>query len=472
MLYFLVVIVVFLSICVAYLLFKNLVAKENLGKLHDFETQNVNLANDLQKVAEQNIVAQTNLTQQNIRIDDFLEEKEYLQNKIEELQVQITKLSNNNAQNLQKIADFELSKKDSEEVKKQYMQMTQASIVKAGNDLSNKLLDDHKRESQTSKKESEKIINQTTEKIYNQFGDICKSMEVLNDKVKKVEVVERSLLNPSGAGILSEITLSNIFKNSNLIENIDYFMQYNVKGENANQLRPDAVVFTPQGAIIIDSKASKFFLEIEQAENEEQKNQLKLNLKKTFNDHLKSLVSKNYKQAVEEQIIQSKNPDLQYNAVYMFFPSDQALSKLLEIDASFMEKAFTQAIYPVGPSGLINALLNARLVIFKTKQDENLQKIMQQVQGLIKNISTMHKYSQKLGNSAKMTLEHYDKFAGSFNRNLISKLKKFEKLGLENNSEIKQLDRFEVNENKTEIIDVTLDDSEIEQADINLIKQN
>lgn len=364
---------------------------------------------------------------------------------------------------VQQLVDKEKEMENWEKTKQQHMEAARASVLKASSEISSKLLDDHKREAEVAKKESEKQVKETTEKLHAQFDDVFKSMGVLHDKVKRVEVVERSLLSPSGAGILAETTLANIFKNSSLNEGTDYMMQYSIAGEG---LRPDAVVFLPDGVMVIDSKASKFFLEIEKAENEEEKQSLQQQLKKTMNDHLKGLVSRNYRQAVEEQLKKTgRAVDARKVRVYMFLPTEVAVGKLREIDGKFEEKAYKEGIYPVGPVGLVNALLNAQLFIDRVMQEQNSQRIMDEVKELLGSVAKLHELSQGIGKRAKSTVESYDKFAASFNRTFLSKVRKLGALGAGGGVSLPQLERYEV-DSKRKLIDGTIEDEAEEAGEI------
>jgi DNA recombination protein RmuC len=77
-----------------------------------------------------------------------------------------------------------------------------------------------------------------------------------------VDVIKNSLLSPSGAGNLAEITLENILKSSGLRNNLDFIMQYSLATEDKAVLRPDSVVFLPDDKLmVIDAKASKFLVD-------------------------------------------------------------------------------------------------------------------------------------------------------------------------------------------------------------------
>lgn len=344
------------------------------------------------------------------------------------------------------------------ETEKRFMDYAKSSIMEAGSNLSSKLLDDHKRENEVTKKENEKIVKETTDNLHKQFKDVFESVSTLNERVSKsgqaVDLVKRSLLEPSGAGSLAEITLENIFKASGLIENQDYKMQYWVESENSGGLKPDAVVFLPgNNALVVDSKASKFFAEIASASDESEEKQASESLKKTMNKHLKDLVKRNYLEAIESQTGKVKA------TILMFLPSEIALDKLRNIDSKFTDNAWKERIIPVGPSGLVTMLINATTIISNAKQDENAQKIMLEIKSLLQGVIKMHEYASSLGKSLKTSLTHYDKFAGSFDRTFVSKAKKISTMGanMPKLQEVKKLERYIVKVDKKDYNEINGD---------------
>ncbi|MDB2415193.1 DNA recombination protein RmuC [Rickettsiales bacterium] len=351
-----------------------------------------------------------------------------------------------------------------EATKAQHLEAAKASIADAGAQLSNKLLEDHKREAAQMKETTDKVMSEKTEELRKKFENVFSSMSMLHDRIEKsqntVDIVERALLNPSGAGALSEITLSNIFKSSNLHEGRDYRLQYWIKDDEGNGFKPDAVVFLPQNNVLaIDSKASKFFVEIAKSIDDPAKTRfLEAGLKRSMNDHLKDLISKNYGKAVEQQLQRSGKEERNVT-VFMFLPSEAALDKLRELDSKFIERAHKEKIIPVGPSGLVNILLQAELLISHSQQEENAKHIIQEVTKLMNSVVNLQAMAKGIGRNILQAYKKYDTFAGSFNANIIGRARKLNKLGvnLPANKELEKLERHQIVSNG-ELIDANVGD--------------
>ncbi|PIR39503.1 MAG: hypothetical protein COV35_03035 [Alphaproteobacteria bacterium CG11_big_fil_rev_8_21_14_0_20_39_49] len=328
---------------------------------------------------------------------------------------------------LQRIKGIEDEMKNWEKMKEEHTRNLQSSTLEVANKISSKLLDDHKREAENAKKENEKLIKQTTENLQEQHKYLVESVNSLQEGVKKSEVVHRALLSPSGAGSLGEITLENIFRNSSLIKGQDYHMQYSVSSSEGRGLRPDAVVFLPDNNVmVIDSKASKFFAELgEENIDASKEKEIYAGLKRSMNENLKGLASKEYSKAIEDEAGKS------LARVYMFLPTETALEKLRKADPQFIEKAWSQGICPVGPTGLLNELLRASMIISGARQEENAKIIINQVKDLLSNVATLNEHANKLGKGLKSAIDNYDRFSGSFNRSFMSKANKICKLGVD-----------------------------------------
>ena len=106
---------------------------------------------------------------------------------------------------------------DWEKVQSEHMKHAQAAVAKTANDVSSKLLTDHKRESEAAKKESEERIKKSTEELSKNFLHVTKALASLNDQVTEnrqtVDTVWKALSSPGGAGYYSQIGLENTLKN-------------------------------------------------------------------------------------------------------------------------------------------------------------------------------------------------------------------------------------------------------------------
>ena len=335
---------------------------------------------------------------------------------------------------LQKIDSLQEQMKAWEEHKLQSIENAKAAIFDVGNKLSNQLIEEHKRESEAHKKEAQKRFHNTTENLYKDFSKLTEVISSLKEQVttshNTTDMVYKALLSPNTVGGLAEITLENILKSSNLMANIDYQMQYSITDQDNNRLRPDAVIFLPgDNVLVIDSKASKFFLELGQSKSLGHEQEIKQKIKNTMRTHLKSLASKDYRQAIANHL---KIRKINHISTVMFLPTETAIEQLQGIDNQFIADAWQSNIFPAGPVGLVNILAHSKFQISEERKNENYHAIIEEVSSLLYNIANLAGHAKKLGNSI---------------HNSISRSKKLEKLGIAvktNKQMPEKLERYQV----------------------------
>jgi DNA recombination protein RmuC len=324
-----------------------------------------------------------------------------------------------------------------------------SALFELGNQLSEKLLVEHKRETVEVKLASEKQIELTVTKFQNEFERLVNMVSVLHGDVSRstevVEFIKTSLLSPTASGKLAEITLENMLKSSGLRSNIDFRLQYVLADMDKNKLRPDAVIFLPGNRLmVVDAKASRFLVNGESSES----------LSRSMNHHLKSLASKEYAENLLSSVTDPKNKFTQVITL-MFLPTEHAVEKISDADPTFLERAWSSGIVPVGPAGLMNMLSFAKFQIADQLRSENHKMILEEVRKLLSSLSSLSEHSHKLGNGIQNLVSHYDKFAASFNRNLLSKARQLQKLGIESGSKNlpEMLERYRIIMNKTELLE-------------------
>ena len=312
-------------------------------------------------------------------------------------------------------------------IKQQAFNAAKESLLSTGNELVQQILVANKHSNQAAQTTAEKTIENITKTLKSDIENLMKNLNILSNDVENsnstVAELKNALLSPISAGALAEVTLSNILNISGLKANIDFKLQHSFSSDDKT-LRPDALVFLPNnGLLIIDAKASKMVFDGEDKDNYFIKN---------MNSHLKSLINKEYKQNI---INSYKSSEVNHHNILtvMFLPHESLVEKLQALDKNFLLTAWENNIFPVGPTGLVNMLKLATRQINETNRLENYQKILQEVSILLNSVDTLVGHSNKLGSSIQQLVNNYDKFAGSFNRNFVSKMQQLKNLGIQAN---------------------------------------
>jgi DNA recombination protein RmuC len=226
------------------------------------------------------------------------------------------------------------------------------------------------------------------------------------------------------------VGLSSILKGYGLLEGQDFVIQYNV-GFGDGAKRPDAVLFIRDNVFVIDSKASKFFLELAEAEGTAREAVVLDNIKKSMNLHLNSLASKGYIEAVKDDIKKNRSDfEIGHMQMVMFLCNESHVEKIAQADPDFIAKAIAKDIVISGPTGLQGLLAFARYSIARQRRDKNRELLIDEIRTLLGSISTVVGHTLKVGSGIKSAAKNYENLVSSINSNLLSKADKIIKLGM------------------------------------------
>ncbi|MCD6035356.1 MAG: putative recombination protein (RmuC family) [Rickettsiales bacterium] len=308
------------------------------------------------------------------------------------------------------------------------------------------------------------------EKTMKEFLALTEKVAGLSSRVgmseNKTDTVWRALTSPGGAGQMAEIGLENTLKQFGLEPGRDFITQYSVSGEETgSKLRPDAVVFLPKGTLlIIDSKASKFFIELAQVEGSEQEEFALGQLRKTMHEHLRALHSKGYREAVKEY---ERAGVSEHNVTHiisvMYLPSEAAIDKLIQADSTFRFRAQELGIIVAGPTGLAGLMSLAHAEISRDRQEKNYDAIVHEFSTLMGNLGVVLQYAFKVGLGIQRAAESYQNLSRSVNGRLLPKMKKLTKMGvgLPKNKELPaNLPDYHISVDKSPVIEGEAEDME------------
>lgn len=296
--------------------------------------------------------------------------------------------------------------------------------------------------------DQQNIIKKTTEDLFKNFESVVSKVVSLSDDLKKsnddVELTKNALLRPDGAGRTSEITLGNILKNSGLREitgdkkDGDFILQAHFNNSVSGAKRPDALVFLPGDHIlIIDSKSSPYFLELQKARNEGDNiriREMENKIKDAMRRHIDDLKKRDYAGAKLKELgfyDDSEAKTLLRVTTIMFLQSEKMLETIRQIDENFEERAWEENIFVASPIGLVNLLVQSKLIIHRSNQEKNIDKLKVEIRKLADAVNIIFDRSQNLGQAIEKSMKAFDEFSGSFNRRLLPTVRNMNKLGID-----------------------------------------
>lgn len=325
---------------------------------------------------------------------------------------------------------------DWEATKAEFLKSTQASVLQTAQQISSKLLEDHKRETAEAKLQAELQVKQTTEQLHLQVKGLTDGVSQLKgqvtEKAQILDTVWRALSSPSGAGYFAEVGLANTLKSFGLTQERDFVLQATVYDGDALRKRPDALVFLPGDAVlVIDSKASKHLLDLAQAEGSDRQEDAYRSLARSMNQHLKDLTDRDYRSAVQTTYRKSgKSSEITRLLTVMYLPNEAALEKLGAADPSFMQKAAQAQIVLAGPAGLASIIGFASVEISLMRQIENQEKIVAGAERLLESLATAVIYAGGVGKGIRNAADAFAKLTSSLNGRVLPRAREMTRLGL------------------------------------------
>lgn len=371
----------------------------------------------------------------------------------------------------QRVTELKARMEDWESQRAESVKTAKAAILEAGSQMSNKLLEDHKREQEAAKKEQEERVQKTTATLLEQVSTLGKAFASLKDDSEKtgqqVQSVLRSLSSPSTAGQLAEFGLENALKNLGLEPNRDFIMQHSVAGHGGEgHLRPDAILFLPNEMVmVVDCKASKFLLELAEAEGTGREAEVQAKLVQTMRKHISDLASKDYASAVLEAFrAQGHGNRIGHMFNVMYLPSESAWEKLRAADAECQQRLEKADLIPASPSTLMGLFSLAKLNIAEARKANNQHLIMEAASGLLESVSVMVGHMDKIGRGISSAMDAFNSVAKSTNTRIIPRMKKMAAMGVKP-SKNKELPSPVMSYDLRRLDDMTLIEGEAEMVE-------
>jgi len=359
----------------------------------------------------------------------------------------------------QQLLDGERRSADFERLRGESLQAAQAAVLATAQQISSKLLDDHKRENAEAKQAAEERVREASATLVKQMDDIAKAVQQLHGQVQEkgaaLDTLWRALSSPGGAGQATEIGLANTLAAFGLEPERDFVLQHTTEDEEGRRLRPDAVVFLPGNSVlVIDCKASKFLIDIARAEGSDAEAEAYRNLARTMNQHLRALAEKDYRSAILAAWRQSgRAGEMARILSVMYLVNEAALERLNRADPDFTRKARERDIIPAGPAGLQCALSLASAEINLMRQVESHHKIIEGTRALLDGMAVTLGHAASLGRGIKAAADSFAKLTASVNQRLLPRARAMAKFGVQPNKPLPaNLPAYNVHAQESELL--------------------
>ena len=240
---------------------------------------------------------------------------------------------------------------------------------------------------------------------------------------REAQRLGNSLTNaPKARGRWGERALQNVLEQCGLAQHTDFLLEQSIQTGDG-RLRPDAIVRIPGNKVlIIDAKVSlNAYQEAFEANEEDVRLRALTGHAKSMRNHVTQLGSKSYQSQFEEA------PDY----VVMFVPGEHFVAAALEHDPQLWDFAFENKVLLATPTNLVAI---ARTVAQVWRQDELAKEASEigRLGGeLYDRLAVAAEHMKRVGSGLDTAVNNYNKFVGSFERNVLSAGRRLKDKGIE-----------------------------------------
>ena len=273
----------------------------------------------------------------------------------------------------------------------------------------------------------EESVQKTEAERQNAFGNLHNQIETMRLDAQRVSGEAAKLVSafrsaPKARGSWGEQQLKNVLETCGLSEHADFATEVSVDGENG-RLRPDVIIRVPGGkTLVIDSKVS--FIAYQDATNavddKERSRFMKLHAE-SMKAHINALGHKNYQSQFGDGL----------DFVVMFVGGEHFLNAALDQDPELWDYAYGKKVLLATPTNLIAIARTVAGVWRQEKLARDARQIGELGKELYDRLAVAAGHLRVVGSGLSTAVGNYNKFVGSFERNVLSTGRKFKELNIE-----------------------------------------
>ena len=223
-------------------------------------------------------------------------------------------------------------------------------------------------------------------------------------------------------GSWGELQLRNVLEQCGLAEHTDFVTEHSIDTDEG-RLRPDAIINIPgHKKLVIDSKVSlRAYQEAYETDDVEKRKDELHRHAASMRNHVQQLGAKSYQSQFEEA------PDY----VVMFVPGENYVAAALESDSSLWEFAFQRKVLLATPTNLVAIARTVAMVWTQDKLAREAIEIGRAGTELYDKLATAVEHLKRVGSGLEGAVSNYNKFVGSFERNVLSSGRRLRDKGIE-----------------------------------------
>jgi DNA recombination protein RmuC len=248
------------------------------------------------------------------------------------------------------------------------------------------------------------------------FGQLTGLIQSMREGQEAVRTAAQALGNslrnaPKARGRWGEQQLRNVLEQCGLAEHTDFVTEQSVETDEG-RLRPDAIVRVPGNKLlVIDAKVSlnAYQEAFEATDDAERTRHLDLHAA-SMRGHIQTLGAKSYQSQFEEA------PDY----VLMFVPGEHFIAAALEHDPRLWDYAFERRVLLASPTNLVAICRTVAQVWRQDGLAKEAREIGRMGGELYDRLAVSAEHLKRVGSGLETAVGNYNKFVGSFERNVLS----------------------------------------------------
>lgn len=259
------------------------------------------------------------------------------------------------------------------------------------------------------------------------YAGITATIEQVRQGQDRVQQEAARLVNslrnaPKSRGRWGEQQLKNVLETCGLSEHTDFVTEQSIDTDEG-RLRPDAVISVPGGRkLVIDAKVSlNDYQDAFEAEDDETRSFAMARHCNSMKAHIDGLSKKAYWDQFEDA------PDY----VIMFVPGEHFLSAALEHEPNLWDHAFEKKVLLATPTNLVAIARTVAGVWRQEKMAAEAKQIGQLGKEMYDRLAVAGEHLKRMGSGLGSAVGNYNKFVGSFERNVMATGRKFAELNIE-----------------------------------------
>ncbi len=234
----------------------------------------------------------------------------------------------------------------------------------------------------------------------------------------------KALRRPEVRGQWGEMQLRRVAELAGMAAHCDFTEQSSVE---SGALRPDMVVDLPGGRqIVVDAKTPiTAYIDAAEATEDVDRDAGLTRHVRHIEDKVAELSSKRYQDHFASA-----------DFVVLFIPGESFLYAAASRKPGLIESAMNRNVVIATPTTLISLLKVVALGWREEQLADNAKKIQDLGQELHKRVATLTRHLDNLGKAVGKTVEHYNKFVGSYESQVMVQARKFQELGADSPKEL------------------------------------